>query len=210
MTSLALVFLVPALLWGGPAPAPGIQTHVRSSIGEDRLKGDPPPGMVAIETSKAFIGLTKEEVQTLLQTYTSEIDRQAIVGSHPEHTVPVEKFLLDQYEVTNLQYRTWLEATHRKPSDKLVEFNWPKGEFPKGQESFPICGVNLLEAQACARWMGKTIPTEDEWELAARGNDANAKTNRFVWGKTWDHTKCANARTARGNTVAVGSFKEDV
>jgi formylglycine-generating enzyme required for sulfatase activity len=203
------LFLVPTLLWGSPAPAPGIQANVRSSIGEDRMKGDPPPGMIAIETRRSPWADQRRGARAAADLHV-DVDRRLIVGSGPDHAIQVEKFLLDKFEVTNQQYRTWLEATHRKPSDKLIEFNWPKGQFPPGQENFPVCGVNLVEAQACARWMGQE--GSHRGRVGARGarHDAKAKENRFVWGKTWDHTKCSNARTSRGNPVAVGSFKDDV
>jgi len=73
-----------------------------------------------------------------------------------------ESFYMDKYEVTNAQYRKFMEATgHREPED------WDNDVF--NQPDQPVVGVSWNDAVAYTKWVGKRLPTEKEWEYAARG-----------------------------------------
>ena len=86
----------------------------------------------------------------------------------PIHTVYVDAFYMDKYEVTNAQYKKFMDATGNKAPSY-----WFKSEY--NAPDMPVIAVNWYEATAYAKWAGKRLPTEAEWEKAARGGLKNKK-----------------------------------
>lgn len=84
-----------------------------------------------------------------------------------ERTVAFSQFLIDKYTVTNRMYAEFDENHY----------------YNEDQADYPVVGINLEQAMRYAHWWGKDIPTEDEWEYAARGNDFR----HFPWGNDWDY-----------------------
>jgi formylglycine-generating enzyme required for sulfatase activity len=117
----------------------------------------------------------------------------------PVHEVNVSPFYIDQHEVTCAEYGKFLEQTnHPAPP------GWTNGKPPFGSELLPVTGVSWVDANAYAQWAGKRLPTEEEWEFAARGNTGWI----YPWGNEWKRN-CANAAgTAAGKMVAVGSYAD--
>jgi formylglycine-generating enzyme required for sulfatase activity len=115
----------------------------------------------------------------------------------PAHDVAVAPFFMDRTEVTNAQYAEFIKATNRTaPSD------WEAGKLAAGAENLPVVNVSWQDAQAYAAWAGKRLPTEAEWEYAARGQD----TRQYPWGSNWDATKANTNETGLNRPVAVGSY----
>lgn len=115
----------------------------------------------------------------------------------PAHKVPVKPFFMDQYDVTNEDYAKFVKATgHRVPS------NWLNGDYAAGASHRPVTGVTWDDATAYAKWAGKRLPTEEEWEFAARGTDGRL----YPWGNDWS-AGLANADGASNGTVDVGTYK---
>jgi len=118
----------------------------------------------------------------------------------PAHSVDLPAFAIDRTEVTNAAYATYVAANGR-----LAPAFWPHGEFPAGQDAFPVVGVSWADADAYCRWAGGRLPTEAEWEKAARGLDGRL----WSWGNEWNQYLANTAETARQKgegAVAVGSY----
>ena len=109
----------------------------------------------------------------------------------PEQSVFLDRFEIDQFEVTNIQYERFVRATGRQAPPY-----WNGNQFPAGQGDFPVAGVTWDLANAYCQWAGKRLPTEAEWEKACRGTDGRI----YPWGNEW--------QAGLGNTDPLaGSFK---
>jgi formylglycine-generating enzyme required for sulfatase activity len=112
--------------------------------------------------------------------------------------VMVKSFFLDANEVTCEDYKKFMEETGH-PAPKT----WVNGTYPTGTAQLPVTSVSWEDAVAYAQWDKKRLPTEEEWELAARGREGL----RYPWGNSWQ-PGCANADEegqARQRLAAVGS-----
>ena len=124
----------------------------------------------------------------------------------PQHRVYIDAFMIDTYEVTNAQYKAFCDATERSyPSDP--GWGGDYADYFLSKQDFPVVNVSWLDASAYALWAGKRLPTEAEWEKAARGG---LEGKRYPWGDaiTQDDANYAGvgARDVWNYTSPVGSF----
>lgn len=129
----------------------------------------------------------------------SEIQDKKQYINNPAHKVHVDSFYIDKYEVTNYQYFLFCRDTGRP----LPVF-WGMNEFHCGLDfpNHPVVGVSYLDALDYARWRNMRLPTEAEWEYAARGGLVGKK---FPHGDELDKKMVNYGQNLRG-TTAVGSF----
>lgn len=146
----------------------------------------------------------------------------------PQHSVYVSAFQIGLREVTRGEYRQfinaggydnptwwssagwdWRIATQRtKPDNWNAQQNWgsPPGQFSQ-TDNYPVVGVSFYEAEAFCNWAGCRLPSEAEWEKAARWNNITPRV--YPWGDAWDSEKCNNWYDALFDgyrTAPVGSY----
>ncbi len=117
----------------------------------------------------------------------------------PEYIESVETFHIDLHEVTNANYHLFASATKREPP-----YHWSEGNIPAGKEDHPVIYVSWHDANAYCKWSGKRLPTEQEWEKAARGENGNI----YPWGNEWSLDKSNNPYKGSTGTQPVGSYPE--
>ncbi len=128
----------------------------------------------------------------------------------PVHTVYVDAFYMDKYEVTNTQYKEFIDANPKWKKDQIPEKYhdgnylkyWDGNNYPIGKENHPVANVSWYGAMAYAKWAGKRLPTEAEWEKAARGSLTGKK---YPWGNSIDFNNANHGRNI-GDTTPVGSY----
>jgi formylglycine-generating enzyme required for sulfatase activity len=131
-------------------------------------------------------------------------DPQARDGEFPQHQVYVGNFYIAKYPVTNAEYRRFVDTTgHRKP------YHWESEDLKsfRGADQ-PVTGVTWRDANAYCNWLsgmtGKSyrLPTEAEWEKAARGTDGRI----YPWGNQWDAKRCNSREGGPSRTTPVGQY----
>jgi len=154
------------------------------------LTGDIKPQLIAVPGGEFIMG---REVPP------AKVGEKKQYVDNPVHKVHVDPFLIDKYEVTNYQYYLFCKAT-----DRTLPIFWGNKEFHCGLDfpDYPVVGVSYADAMAYAQWRGVRLPTEAEWEFAARGGLINKK---FPNGDDIDE-KSANFRKYQKGTTVVGSF----
>lgn len=118
----------------------------------------------------------------------------------PVHTVYLHAYWIDRYEVTNREYKRFIDAAGHPHPDY-----WDGEVYPPGKAHHPVVMVNWEDARAYARWVGKRLPTEAEWEKAARGTDRRI----YPWGDEFEQHR-VNCGKDVLDTMPVGSYPDGV
>jgi len=111
--------------------------------------------------------------------------------------VHLPAYCLARTPVTNAQYKTFVDATgHPAP------FHWRDGGIPYRKEDHPVVRVSWEDAQTFCKWAGCRLPTEQEWEKAARGTDGL----EYPWGNWWEPGRCNSSEAGWKDTTPVGLY----
>ncbi|MDT8384023.1 MAG: SUMF1/EgtB/PvdO family nonheme iron enzyme [Gammaproteobacteria bacterium] len=120
--------------------------------------------------------------------------------NRPQHEVVLPEYQIDKYPVTYAEYARFVVMTkHRPPLD------WTEGTIPDGKTLYPVTMVAWNDAVDYCAWAGKRLPTEAEWEKAARGTDGR----RWPWGNTMDASRL-NTYYHVGSSTQVMKYKAGV
>ncbi len=158
-----------AFWWFFLQPSETINGNRPASISKPML---PPDGMVFVDGGEFTMG----------RNSGNDLDA-------PAHQVTIKPFFLDRTEVTNLAYKKFIEIRNYPAPPE-----WKENSFPVGQDQFPVTDVTWNDATAYAAWLKKRLPTEEEWEFAARGKDQRI----YSWGNDFEIGK-ANVYTGKNN-----------
>jgi formylglycine-generating enzyme required for sulfatase activity len=143
----------------------------------------PPPGMLIVRGGKFMMGTD---------------DPTARAEWAPLHEVEVADFFLDQKEVTNREYQEFVKSGYPPPP------HWKEREYEPGEGDLPVTNITWDDANAYAQFRNKRLPTEAEWEYAARGKEGRI----YPWGNDWDPKKSNSKSDPRNKPVNVGSYIE--
>jgi len=114
-----------------------------------------------------------------------------------EKKMQVAPFFIDKFPVTNAEFKQFVDATHYAPADTINFLrDWKNGSFPQGWDNRPVTWVSLEDARAYAKWAGKRLPHEWEWQLAAQGTDRRT----YPWGNIWQPANVPTLVTGRAMT----------
>ena len=137
-------------------------------------------------------------------------DEEAFGDEYPIHTVFLDAFYIDKYPVTNAEYKIFLDENPQWCPDDIPKkycdvdylMHWQGGSYKENEADHPVINVSWYAANAYAQWLGKRLPTEAEWEKAARGG---VKGRKYPWGDIADPSK-ANYDWNIGGTTPVGEY----
>lgn len=183
-------------------PAPVVPTALRD-------RNNPPAGMVFVPGGnvRMLIKHRKRECGCYPDPGTGPGQRHKFIfgpdmnGIH-DYNVEVHPFFIDEAEVSNAQFKGFLDATGYKPGhpENFLR-HWPGGKMPEELAEHPVVYVDIDDARAYAKWAGKRLPSEPEWHLAAQGTDGRI----WPWGNEFDPEKC---NTTGDRTLPVRSCPE--
>ncbi len=165
------------------------------------------PSMISVPTGYFLMGTSDDDIRTM-QLKESDwaydwFDNNLFAAEQPQHKILLPAFEIGQYPVTNVDYFafTW-DTGHRLPK------GWKGFRYSDELALHPVVGISKRDAEEYIDWLNnKTgmkyrLPTEAEWERAARGEDGRI----YPWGNTFDPWRCNTSESAKRNTTPVGTY----
>ncbi|MEA3309847.1 MAG: SUMF1/EgtB/PvdO family nonheme iron enzyme [Chloroflexota bacterium] len=189
----------------------------KKTLADKRLPFE--PQLVTIPAGPFLMGTPESELDELEKLGRT---REYIEREVPQHEVTLDEYAIARYPITNAEFERFIEDGGYDNSDYWTDAGWQWKEKESWTQprywdddkwntpSQPVVGVSWYEAVAYCRWLseksGKTyrLPTEAEWEKAARGTDGR----RYPWGADWDASLCNNKESGPGQTTPVGERPE--
>ncbi len=165
-------------------------------LGDPRINTLDPP-MVRVPGGPFLMGTRAEDGPKILKEYRyARVSPRFVAKEMPQHEVDVPEFEIGLYPVTNAEYGEFVRQTGREPP-----VSWYGPTYPEEKANHPVVRISHDDAVAYTEWLsGKTgqrfrLPTEAEWEKAARGTDGRL----YPWGNKFEPDRC---NTLEGNTMA--------
>ena len=178
--------------------------------------------MVLVPEGEFIMGTSDSQLDEI--TRGNQTLRELFKHEQPQHTVYLDAFYIDKYEVTNAQFEKFVNATgyitdaerenwgfvweggHLWPQIQGANWRAPlgTGSTIRDKMNHPVVQVSHNDAVAYVKWAGKRLPTEAEWEKAARGTDGRM----FPWGDEWDPKRLNSLELGPRTTTPVGSYPD--
>jgi formylglycine-generating enzyme required for sulfatase activity len=177
------------------------------------------PQLVTIPAGPFLMGTRESEVDELEKL---GIKREYIKREVPQHEVTLNEYAIARYPITNAEFERFIEDGGYTQRDYWTDAGWQRKEKEGWTQphlwddekwnnpSQPVVGISWYEAVAYCRWLSEKsgkiyrLPTEAEWEKAARGTDGR----RYPWGDQWNASLCNNEESGPGETTPVGEYPE--
>ncbi|NWG05950.1 MAG: SUMF1/EgtB/PvdO family nonheme iron enzyme [Chloroflexi bacterium] len=157
------------------------------------------PQMVKILAGPFLMGSTPEQAQRAIK---DGADKDWVKDEQPQHTVELAEYFIGKYPVTNQQYQAFVKEGGKPPS------GWDGDQFPQGKDAQPVVNVSWEDAVAYCKWLNEKtkkkyrLPTEAEWEKAARGEDGRI----WSWGNEFGEKNANTLEAGIRDTTPVGQF----
>jgi formylglycine-generating enzyme required for sulfatase activity len=178
-----------------------------TSLGDTSVNPRDGATMVWVPPGEFVMGSTPEQIANVCKSLPNELIKSLpdaakkimsdlLTTEGPQHTVSLGGYWMYKHDVTVAQYRKFCEEKHRR-MPAAPRWGWI--------DVHPVVNVSWADAKAYADWAAVALPTEAEWEKAARGTDGRV----YPWGNEWEPSKCSNGvgkDPVRGQTSPVGSF----
>ena len=153
-------------------------------IAATKASAGPPPGMVNVPAATFTFEVAGIEIEGENQIGVDvQYPWENVARRSHKSVVPVKSFYMDRYPVTNADFKKFMDAAKYRPvDDHNFLKDWKNGAFPDGWANKPVTWVSFEDARAYARWAGKRLPHEWEWQYAGQGTDGRL----YPWGNRWD------------------------
>ena len=176
---IVLLIIYGAVVLGNKNKDTGIVTKSNPPDGTASDSGrDFQDDMVLIPAGEFLMGSTEQQALEAWRQNDGGWGKEDYLSEYPQRKIMLKDFYIDKKEVSNSDYKMFVDATSH-----IVPSLWSYQALNLPNQ--PVVGVDWNDADAYCQWLGKRLPTEAEWEKAARGTDGRI----WSWGNTWDPTK---------------------